>query len=80
MHRAARRGAKVVSLHMARVNWNEWGQDGRGMILSKRVPCVGCSLKDIQLCGRDAACLHSIGVGEVLAAARQLLALPATAC
>lgn len=72
-HLAAVRGVETISVHAGKLNWSEWGQDGRGTILSKRVPCVGCGLNDIQLCGRDAVCLRSIGADEVLAAARRLL-------
>ena len=72
-HLAATRGVPTISVHVGRLNWNEWGQDGRGTILSKRVPCSGCGLNDIQLCGRDAVCVRSIGVDEVLAAAVALL-------
>jgi ADP-heptose:LPS heptosyltransferase len=72
-HLAATRGVPTISVHVGRLNWNEWGQDGRGTILSKRVPCSGCGLNDIRLCGRDAICVRSIGVDEVLAAARPFL-------
>jgi ADP-heptose:LPS heptosyltransferase len=72
-HLAATRGVPTVSVHVGRLNWNEWGQDGRGTILSKRVPCTGCGLNDIQLCGRDAICIRSITVDEVMAAARAYL-------
>jgi len=72
-HLAAMRGVPTVSVHVGRLNWNEWGQEGRGTILSKRVPCTGCGLNDIQLCGREAVCVRSIRVDEVLAAARPFL-------
>jgi ADP-heptose:LPS heptosyltransferase len=72
-HLAATRGVPTVSVHVGRLNWNEWGQDGRGTILSKRVPCTGCGLNDIQLCGRDAVCIRSITVDEVMAAVRRYL-------
>ncbi|WP_156680571.1 glycosyltransferase family 9 protein [Sphingomonas profundi] len=72
-HLAATRGVATVSLHVGRLNWNEWGQDGAGTILSKRVPCVGCGLNDVQLCGRDAVCIRSIGVDEAMAAVRAQL-------
>lgn len=72
-HLAAVRGVPTVSLHVDRLNWSEWGQDGPGTILSKRVPCTGCGLNDIQLCGREAVCVRSIRVDEVMAAIRPLL-------
>jgi ADP-heptose:LPS heptosyltransferase len=72
-HLAAVRGVPTVSIHVGRLNWNEWGQEGEGAILSKRVPCAGCGLNEIQLCGRDAVCLRAIGVDEVWDAARRWL-------
>ncbi len=72
-HLAAVRGVPTVSLHVDRLNWSEWGQDGPGTILSKRVPCTGCGLNDIQLCGRGAVCVRSIRVDEVMAAIHPLL-------
>jgi ADP-heptose:LPS heptosyltransferase len=69
-HLAATRGVPTVSIHVDRLNWNEWGQDGQGAIVSKRVPCTGCGLNDIQLCGRSAVCIRSIEVEEVLEAVR----------
>src|SRR3546814_5924039 len=35
-HLAATRGVPTVSVHIDRLNWNEWGQHGTGTILSKR--------------------------------------------
>ena len=67
-HLAAVRGVPTVSVHVDRLNWNEWGQDGAGAIVSKRVPCTGCGLNDIAMCGRDAVCVQSITVDEVFAA------------
>jgi ADP-heptose:LPS heptosyltransferase len=67
-HLAAARGVPVVSIHVDRLNWNEWGQDGSGAIVSKRMPCTGCGLNDIALCGRDAVCVRSITVDEVFGA------------
>ena len=72
-HLAATRGVPTVSIHIDRLNWNEWGQHGAGVILSKRVPCTGCVLNDIELCGREAACVRSITVDEVLEASRPFL-------
>ena len=77
-HLAALRGVPVVSLHMARLNWNEWGQEQTGVIVSRRVPCAGCGIQDHpEECGRDFACLRLIQPEEVLAAALdQLEPLP----
>jgi ADP-heptose:LPS heptosyltransferase len=72
-HLAATRGVPTVSVHVDRLNWNEWGQDSEGVIVSKRMPCTGCGLNDLQLCGREAVCVRSIGVDEVLEAARPYL-------
>jgi len=72
-HLAATRGVPTVSVHVDRLNWNEWGQEGEGRIVSKRMPCTGCGLNDLQLCGREAVCVRSIGVDEVLAALRPYL-------
>ena len=72
-HLAATRGVPTVSVHVDRLNWNEWGQDSEGVIVSKRMPCTGCGLNDLQLCGRDAICVRSIGVDEVYEAARAYL-------
>jgi len=73
-HLAALRGAPVVSLHMARLNWSEWGQEVSGRIISRRVPCAGCGIGlDGEDCGKDFACLRYIQPEEVFAAAQELL-------
>lgn len=73
-HLAALRGTPVVSLHTARLNWNEWGQEATGSIVSRRVPCAGCGIADRpEECGRDIACLRRIAPEEVLAAVLSLL-------
>jgi len=73
-HLAALRGTPVVSLHMARLNWNEWGQEGQGLIVSRRVPCAGCGIgQRAEECGKGFACLHDIRAEEVLAAVLSLL-------
>ena len=73
-HLAALRGAPVVSLHMARLNWSEWGQEISGRIISRRVPCAGCGIGlDGEDCGKDFACLRYIQPEEVFAAAQELL-------
>lgn len=72
-HLASARGVPTVSLHIGRLNWNEWGQDGSGTILSKQVPCTGCGLNDVALCGRDAICLRAIDVDTAFEATRAYL-------
>jgi ADP-heptose:LPS heptosyltransferase len=73
-HLAALRGAKVVSIHMARNNWNEWGQESGGLILSRRVPCAGCVIHhDPEECGKGFPCIRLISVDEVFAAVQSLL-------
>lgn len=73
-HLAALRGAKVVSLHMARLNWSEWGQELAGTIISRRVPCAGCAIgHDAEDCGKGFACLTNIEPEEVLKAVQALL-------
>jgi ADP-heptose:LPS heptosyltransferase/tetratricopeptide (TPR) repeat protein len=69
-HLASLRGAKVVSVHMGQVNWNEWGQDGDGLIVSRRTPCCGCGIEDPSECGKDLACLTFIRPTEILSALR----------
>ena len=73
-HLAALRGAPVVSLHMARLNWSEWGQEMTGCIISRRVPCAGCAIGlDGEDCGKDFACLRRITPEEVFGAVEALL-------
>jgi ADP-heptose:LPS heptosyltransferase len=72
-HLAATRGVDTISLHIGRLSWNEWGQDGIGTILSKSVPCAGCALNDEAFCGQDVACLRTITVDEVLQVIAQRL-------
>ena len=73
-HLAALRGANVVSIHSARVNWSEWGQEMSGCIVSRKVPCAGCSIyHDADECGQDYACITGISAEEVLAAVVALL-------
>jgi ADP-heptose:LPS heptosyltransferase len=72
-HLASLRGAKVVSLHVARHNWSEWGQD-QGVVMSRRVPCAGCGIHyEPEECGRDFACIRLISAEEVFAAVERLL-------
>jgi ADP-heptose:LPS heptosyltransferase len=73
-HLAALRGAPVVSLHMARLNWSEWGQEMTGRIISRRVPCAGCAIGiDGEDCGKDFACLRAITPEEVFGAVADVL-------
>jgi ADP-heptose:LPS heptosyltransferase len=68
-HLAALRGTPVVSIHMGAVNWSEWGQDGSGVILTRRVPCYGCGIELIEECGKGLPCLFGVSPDEVFAAA-----------
>lgn len=73
-HLAALRGTKVVSVHMARVNWSEWGQEGAGFVVSRRVPCAGCAIHhEPDECGKGFACLADIAVEEVMEAVMRCL-------
>ncbi len=74
-HLAALRGAPVVSLHSARVDRREWGQTQTGLVISRRLPCAGCSLHAWQEdeCGRDYACINDIKLDEVVAAVKSVL-------
>ncbi len=66
-HLASLRGVPVVSIHSARVNWNEWGQELSGTIISRRVPCARCALyHDPDECGKGFACMTNITEQEVL--------------
>lgn len=72
-HLAALRGVPVVSVHMARTNWSEWGQQS-GLVVSRRIPCAGCGIHyDPEECGRDFACLTGISAEEVYAAIDRLI-------
>ncbi len=73
-HLAALRGAQVVSLHTARNNWNEWGQENGGYIISRRLPCAGCGIHyDPEECGKDHVCIRGIKPEEVFAAVERLV-------
>ena len=73
-HLASLRGVAVVSVHAARVNWAEWGQEQSGLIVSRRVPCAGCALYyEAEECGKDFACIRNIRPAEVFDAVRSLL-------
>jgi ADP-heptose:LPS heptosyltransferase/tetratricopeptide (TPR) repeat protein len=75
-HLAALRGAQVVSIHSSRIGWNEWGQEQTGVVISRQVPCAGCSLHhDPEECGQGVACITKITAPEVFGEVKNLLAL-----
>ncbi len=68
-HLASLRGTPAITLHMARINWSTWGQEGSGMIISRRVPCAGCDIfHEGEDCGKDFACIRDIRPEEVFGA------------
>src|SRR3984893_14703550 len=65
-HLASLRGAGVVNLFLARHNWNEWGHENRGYIISRKVPCGGCDVYfHPDECGKGFACITNISPEEV---------------
>jgi ADP-heptose:LPS heptosyltransferase len=71
-HLASLRGAPVVSIHSARISWNEWGQEQTGVIISRKVPCAGCALyHDVDECGKDYVCVNGIELDTVYNAVRR---------
>jgi ADP-heptose:LPS heptosyltransferase len=65
-HLASLRGTNVVNVFLARHNWNEWGHENRGFIISRRVPCAGCNVHhDPEECGKGFACITNISPEEV---------------
>jgi ADP-heptose:LPS heptosyltransferase len=65
-HLASLRGANVISLHTARINWGEWGQEHSGVVLHRHVPCAGCHVyNDPEECGKDIICVTNISPEEV---------------
>jgi len=73
-HLASLRGAQVVSLHSSRIGWNEWGQEHTGVVISRQVPCAGCSLHhDPEECAQNVACITQITVDEVFREVAALL-------
>jgi len=73
-HLAALRGTNVVTLHTARINWIEWGQEEVGTIISRRGPCAGCAIfHDAEECGKDFSCIRDIRPQEVFDAVSQYL-------
>jgi len=78
-HLAALRGAQVVSIHSSRIGWNEWGQEQTGVVISRQVPCAGCSLHhDPEECAQGVACITKITTPEVFNEVKNLLALKTT--
>jgi ADP-heptose:LPS heptosyltransferase/tetratricopeptide (TPR) repeat protein len=70
-HLAALRGSPVVSLHSARNNWNEWGQELTGSIISRKVPCASCFIYyDEDECGHGVSCITRITPEEAYAAVK----------
>lgn len=73
-HLAALRGTNVVTLFTARINWNEWGQENVGKIMSRRVPCAGCAIfHHLEECGKGFACIVDIAPDEVFDALAEYL-------
>jgi ADP-heptose:LPS heptosyltransferase len=71
-HLASLRGVPVVSIHSARINWSEWGQEHGGVVVSRKVPCAGCLIyHDVDECGADFVCMTAIRLDEVYAAVRR---------
>ena len=72
-HLAVLRGTPVGSVHGARIDWREWGQEQTGMILTRRVPCAGCAIAADDECGMGYTCIADIAPAEVFAAVNSLL-------
>lgn len=71
-HLASLRGVPVVSIHSARINWSEWGQEHTGVIITRKLPCAGCLVyHDVDQCGKDFVCITAIRLDEVYAAVRR---------
>lgn len=71
-HLASLRGVPVVSIHSARINWSEWGQEHTGVIITRKLPCAGCSIyHDVDNCGKDFVCITAIRLDEVYTAVRR---------
>jgi ADP-heptose:LPS heptosyltransferase/Flp pilus assembly protein TadD len=65
-HLASLRGANVVNLYLNRHNWNEWGHENHGYIVTRQVPCAGCNIHhEPEECGREFACITNIAPDEV---------------
>ncbi|MBV9199568.1 MAG: hypothetical protein JOY83_07480 [Alphaproteobacteria bacterium] len=73
-HLASLRGANVINLFLARHNWNEWGHENKGYIITRRVPCAGCNIHhDPEECGKGFACIVNISPDEVFRAVMELV-------
>lgn len=71
-HLASLRGVPVVSIHSARINWSEWGQEHTGAIITRKLPCAGCSIyHDVDDCGKDFVCVTAISLDDVYAVVRR---------
>jgi ADP-heptose:LPS heptosyltransferase len=76
-HLASLRGTNVVTLFTARINWQEWGQENVGVIISRRVPCAGCAIfHDDEECGKDFTCIVDIRPEEVFTAVKAYIPQP----
>ena len=76
-HLAALRGTPVVTIFSARINWTEWGQEGVGVVISRKVPCAGCAiLHEPENCGKAFACITDIRPDEVFEQVVRLAAAP----
>jgi len=73
-HLAALRGVPVVSIHIPRNNWSEWGQEITGTIITRRVPCAGCGIApDGTDCGKGYPCIRRVTPEEVFSAVTNAL-------
>lgn len=71
-HLASLRGVPVVSIHSARINWSEWGQELTGAVITRKLPCAGCSIyHDVDECGKDFVCVTEISLDDVYAVVRR---------
>ncbi|MFD1951717.1 glycosyltransferase family 9 protein [Sphingomonas arantia] len=71
-HLASLRGVPVVSIHSARINWSEWGQEHTGVVITRKLPCAGCSIyHDVDDCGKDFTCITAITLDDVYGAVRR---------
>jgi ADP-heptose:LPS heptosyltransferase len=73
-HLASLRGTNVVTLFTARINWQEWGQENVGSIISRKVPCQGCAIfHHGEDCGQGFTCIADIKPQEVFDAVMEYL-------
>ena len=71
-HLASLRGVPVVSIHSARISWSEWGQEHTGVVISRKLPCAGCTVyHDVDECGKDFVCITAITLDDVYPAVRR---------